>query len=209
MNHITHLERKTIKLILVIDNYDSFTFNLVQYIQSVGEEVEVVRNDEISLQNIRDMQPDSILLSPGPGNPDTAGICLSIVKEFHQEIPILGVCLGHQIIAQAFGGKIHKASKPMHGKVDEIIHDGRQIFKNISNPTPVTRYHSLIVDESTLPSCLEISAKTENGEIMAIRHKQFPIEGVQFHPEAILTENGLQMIQNFFTKRKNRIRIPS
>ncbi|MFC7686872.1 anthranilate synthase component II [Ureibacillus sp. GCM10028918] len=193
-------------MILVIDNYDSFTFNLVQYIQSVGEEVVVVRNDEISLKAIEDMQPDSILLSPGPGNPDSAGICLSVVKEFHEQIPILGVCLGHQIIAQAFGGKVHKAITPMHGKVEFIIHDGKQIFKDIPSPAPVTRYHSLIVDASTLPGCLEVSAKTESGEIMAIRHKHYPIEGVQFHPEAILTENGLQMIQNFFT---NRQRIPS
>lgn len=192
----------SIKLILVIDNYDSFTFNLVQYIKSVGEEVVVVRNDEVSLQDIKEMQPDSILLSPGPGNPDTAGICLSIVKELHQAIPILGVCLGHQIIAQAFGGKVHKAKEPVHGKVDVITHDGKQIFRDIASPSLVTRYHSLIVEETTFPSCLEVSAKTEYGEIMAIRHKQYPIEGVQFHPEAILTENGLQMIQNFFTQRQ-------
>jgi len=189
-------------LILVIDNYDSFTFNLVQYIQSVGEEVVVVRNDEVTLKDIKEMQPDSILLSPGPGNPDTAGICLDVVKAFHMEIPLLGVCLGHQIIAQAFGGKVHKAYKPMHGKVDKIFHDGQQIFRDIPSPAPVTRYHSLIVEEATLPDCLEVSAKTENGEIMAIRHKQYTVEGVQFHPEAILTENGLQMIQNFFTNRQ-------
>lgn len=205
-SHITHLERKTINLILVIDNYDSFTFNLVQYIQSVGEDVVVVRNDEVTLEDIKKMDPHSILLSPGPGNPDTAGICLEVVKEFHQDIPLLGVCLGHQIIAQAFGSKVHRASMPMHGKVDVIIHDGKQLFKDIPSPTPVTRYHSLIVDEASLPNTLEISAKTKNGEIMAIRHKHFPVEGVQFHPEAILTENGLQMIQNFFT---NIQRIPS
>ena len=187
-------------MILVIDNYDSFTFNLVQYIQSVGEEVVVVRNDEVTLEDIRKMQPDSILLSPGPGNPDTAGICLDVVKEFHQEIPLLGVCLGHQIIAQAFGGKVHKAIQPMHGKVDLIIHDGKQLFNEIPSPAPVTRYHSLIVEEASLPSTIKVSAKTENGEIMAIRHNHYPVEGVQFHPEAILTENGLKMIQNFFTK---------
>lgn len=196
----------TIKLILVIDNYDSFTFNLVQYIQSVDEEVHVVRNNEVTLKDIKEMQPNSILLSPGPGNPDTAGICLDVVKEFHQEIPILGVCLGHQIIAQAFGGKVHKANMPMHGKVDLIHHDGKQIFQDIPSPARVTRYHSLIVDEGTMPTCLQVSAKTENGEIMAIRHIDYPIEGVQFHPEAILTENGLQMIQNFVTKKQ---RIPS
>ncbi|HWL12885.1 MAG TPA: aminodeoxychorismate/anthranilate synthase component II [Ureibacillus sp.] len=193
-------------MILVIDNYDSFTYNLVQYIQTVGEKVVVVRNDELTIADIGEMEPDYILLSPGPGNPDTAGICLNIVKEFHKEIPILGVCLGHQIIAQAFGATVHKAKMPMHGKVDEIIHDEKCIFTDIPSPAPVTRYHSLIVDEATLPSCLEISAKTKNGEIMGIRHRQFQVEGVQFHPEAILTENGLQMIQNFFTKKQ---RIPS
>lgn len=189
-------------MILVIDNYDSFTFNLVQYIQSVGEEVVVVRNDQVTIEDIRKMQPDSILLSPGPGNPDTAGICVEIVKEFYKDIPILGVCLGHQIIAQAFGSKVHNASMPMHGKVDVIFHDGKEIFKNIPSPSTVTRYHSLIVDEVSLPNTIEVSAKTVNGEIMAIRHKHFPVEGVQFHPEAILTENGLQMIQNFFTKKQ-------
>ncbi|MDI7744228.1 aminodeoxychorismate/anthranilate synthase component II [Lysinibacillus fusiformis] len=189
-------------MILVIDNYDSFTYNLVQYIQSAGEEVVIFRNDEVTLKDIKATQPDAILLSPGPGNPDTAGICLDVVKEFYQEIPLLGVCLGHQIIAQAFGGKVHKAKQPMHGKVDMILHDGKRIFKDIPSPAPVTRYHSLIVDETTLPGCLEVSAKTENGEIMAIRHKDYAVEGVQFHPEAILTENGLQMIRNLFTNRK-------
>lgn len=172
----------------------------MQYIQSVGEEVLVKRNDELTLEDIREMMPASILISPGPGNPDTAGICLEVVNEFHRDIPLLGICLGQQIIAQAFGGKVHKANKPMHGKVELIHHDGKGIFTDIPSPAPVTRYHSLIVDEETLPDCIEISAKTVNNEIMAIRHKEFPIEGVQFHPEAILTENGLKMIQNFFTK---------
>ena len=187
-----------VKLILVIDNYDSFTFNLVQYIQEIGEEVVVLRNDQVSLEDIREMKPDYILLSPGPGNPDTAGICLDVVKTFYQEIPILGVCLGQQIIAQVFGGLVRKATQPMHGKTSDINHDQRQIFKDIPSPFQVTRYHSLVVDESTFPECLEISAKSDDGEIMAIRHKNYKVEAVQFHPEAILTENGLQMVRNFF-----------
>jgi para-aminobenzoate synthetase component II len=187
-----------VQLILVIDNYDSFTFNLVQYIQEIGEEVDVLRNDEVSLADIREKKPDFILLSPGPGNPDTAGICLDVVKTFYQEIPILGVCLGQQIIAQAFGGLVRKATQPMHGKTSSINHDTKQIFKDIPSPFQVTRYHSLVVDESTFPDCLEISAKSDDGEIMAIRHKNYKVEAVQFHPEAILTENGLQMIRNFF-----------
>ena len=187
-----------VKLILVIDNYDSFTFNLVQYIQEIGEEVDVLRNDEVSLEDIREKKPDYILISPGPGNPDTAGICLDVVKTFYQEIPILGVCLGQQIIAQAFGGLVRKATQPMHGKTSDINHDQKQIFKDIPSPFQVTRYHSLVVDESTFPECLEISAKSDDGEIMAIRHKNYKVEAVQFHPEAILTENGLQMVRNFF-----------
>ena len=187
-----------VKLILVIDNYDSFTFNLVQYIQEIGEEVVVLRNDQVSLEDIREIKPDYILLSPGPGNPDTAGICLDVVKTFYQEIPILGVCLGQQIIAQAFGGLVRKATQPMHGKTSDINHDQKQIFKDIPSPFQVTRYHSLVVDESTFPECLEISAKSDDGEIMAIRHKNYKVEAVQFHPEAILTENGLQMVRNFF-----------
>ena len=187
-----------VKLILVIDNYDSFTFNLVQYIQEIGEEVVVLRNDQVSLEDIREMKPDYILISPGPGNPDTAGICLDVVKTFYQEIPILGVCLGQQIIAQVFGGLVRKATQPMHGKTSDINHDQKQIFKDIPSPFQVTRYHSLVVDESTFPECLEISAKSDDGEIMAIRHKNYKVEAVQFHPEAILTENGLQMVRNFF-----------
>ena len=187
-----------VKLILVIDNYDSFTFNLVQYIQEIGEEAVVLRNDQVSLEDIREMKPDYILISPGPGNPDTAGICLDVVKTFYQEIHILGVCLGQQIIAQVFGGLVRKATQPMHGKTSYINHDTKQIFKDIPSPFQVTRYHSLVVDESTFPDCLEISAKSDDGEIMAIRHKNYKVEAVQFHPEAILTENGLQMIRNFF-----------
>lgn len=186
------------KVILVIDNYDSFTFNLVQYIKQIGEEVVVIRNDQVSLEEIERITPNHILISPGPGNPDTAGICLDVVKRFYQEIPILGVCLGHQIIAQAFGGKVEKAKKPMHGKASLITHDERHIFRKIASPLQVARYHSLVVDETTFPQCLEITARTEDGEIMALRHKEYKIEAVQFHPEAILTEKGLQMLQNFF-----------
>ncbi len=187
-------------MILLIDNYDSFTFNLVQYVQKIGEEVIVLRNDQVTIENIENLKPDHLLISPGPGNPNTAGICLDVVNTFYQRIPILGVCLGHQIIAQAFGGIVRKASQPMHGKISQIDHDQTQIFHEIPSPLQVTRYHSLVVDEETLPDCLEISAKSEDGDIMAIRHKEFNVEGVQFHPEAILTENGLNMIQNFFNK---------
>ncbi|SOC25619.1 anthranilate synthase component 2/para-aminobenzoate synthetase component 2 [Ureibacillus xyleni] len=194
-------------MILVIDNYDSFTFNLVQYIQQVGEEVVVIRNNHLSLTDISIMKPDSILISPGPGNPDTAGICIDVVKHFYRSIPILGVCLGQQIIAQAFGGVVKKAQQPMHGKTSLIVHDQRSIFQNIPSPIQVARYHSLIVDEQTLPDCLEISAKTVDGEIMAIRHKEYRVEGVQFHPEAILTERGLEMIENFFIKSARGIEI--
>ncbi|WP_428912578.1 anthranilate synthase component II [Niallia sp. Krafla_26] len=187
-------------MILVIDNYDSFTFNLVQYIKKIGEDVVVLRNNEVSLKDIEALKPDHILISPGPGNPNSAGLCLDIVKKFHEYIPILGVCLGHQIIAQAFGGIVRKAHKPMHGKISLLYHDESHIFDCIPSPIQATRYHSLVVDESTLPNCLEISAKSEDGQIMAIRHKTFRVEGVQFHPEAILTEHGLQLIENFFKK---------
>lgn len=187
-------------VILVIDNYDSFTYNLVQYIQLIGEELVIVRNDQVTLEEIQLLQPEAILLSPGPGNPQSAGICLDIVTRFHQVIPILGVCLGHQIIAEAFGAIVKKANQPMHGKVSQIEHDQQGVFANIPSRLQVTRYHSLVVDKNSLPSYLEITAQSEDGEIMGIRHKQYRVEGVQFHPEAILTEQGLQMIQNFFKK---------
>lgn len=183
-------------MILVIDNYDSFTFNLVQYLQTLGEQLKVVRNDGITIEDIRKSNVNSILLSPGPGNPDSSGICLDVVRELHREIPILGVCLGQQVIAQAFGGVVRKAEQPMHGKVSPITHDETGVFQGLPSPTRVARYHSLVVDR--LPDCLEITATTENGEIMGIRHKQFHVEGVQFHPEAILTEHGMEMLRNFF-----------
>jgi para-aminobenzoate synthetase component II len=185
-------------MILLIDNYDSFTFNLVQYIRELREEVVVKRNNQISLPEIEDMQPSHILLSPGPGNPDDAGVCLDVVKTFHPYIPILGVCLGQQIIAQAFGGTVKKALQPMHGKTALINHDQQGVFQDLPTLIQVARYHSLIVAEESLPSCLEISARTKVGEIMAIRHREFKVEGVQFHPEAILTEKGLEMLANFF-----------
>ncbi|OLS40430.1 aminodeoxychorismate/anthranilate synthase component II [Bacillus sp. MRMR6] len=193
-------------MLLVIDNYDSFTFNLVQYIREIGEDVVVRRNDKLTIEEIEALNPDQILLSPGPGNPDSAGICLEVVKRLHSSFPILGVCLGQQIIAQAFGACIIKAQQPMHGKTSQIIHDGTGVFHELASPLQVARYHSLIVDEATLPTCLEISAKSEDGDIMAIRHQQYYVEGVQFHPEAILTEQGLEMLRNFIENSKgNRV----
>ena len=194
-------------VILVIDNYDSFTFNLVQYLKKLGAEVVVIRNNQLSLANIRELQPASILISPGPGNPDGAGICLDIVKTFYQDIPILGVCLGQQIIAQAFGATIQKAAQPMHGKVSMISHNQRGVFHQLPSPLQVARYHSLIVEESSLPHSLEVSARSEDGDIMAIQHKDFPVAGVQFNPEAILTEKGLEMLSNFFNGNKASLNI--
>ncbi|MCM3670437.1 aminodeoxychorismate/anthranilate synthase component II [Mesobacillus maritimus] len=189
-------------MILLIDNYDSFTFNLFQYIRKLGEDVVVKRNDQITIAEISKLNASHILLSPGPGNPDSAGICLEVVQTFYQEIPIFGVCLGQQIIAQAFGGQIIKAQRPMHGKVSLIEHDNQGVFNGLSQPLQVARYHSLIVDEQTVPHSLEISARSRDGEIMALRHREFPVEGVQFHPEAIQSEQGLDLMRNFFTKGK-------
>ncbi|MGG0718504.1 aminodeoxychorismate/anthranilate synthase component II [Robertmurraya massiliosenegalensis] len=187
-------------MILLIDNYDSFTYNLVQYIRECGSKVKVVRNDQLTLEDVVNFNPTHIVISPGPGNPDSSGICLDVVKQLHADIPIFGVCLGHQIIAQAFGGMVKKAVQPMHGKVSIIQHDQKGVFRGLETPLPVTRYHSLIVD-SPLPDEFDITAETEAGEIMALRHKCLPLEGVQFHPEAILTEAGLEMIRNFLKPR--------
>ncbi|OUM95127.1 MAG: anthranilate synthase component 2 [Paenibacillaceae bacterium ZCTH02-B3] len=184
-------------MILVIDNYDSFTYNLVQYLGELGETVAVRRNDEIDLAGIEAMRPDHILLSPGPCTPNEAGICLSLIQHFKGKIPILGVCLGHQAIAQAFGGEVVRAERLMHGKTSSILHDGRTVFDGIPSPFTATRYHSLIVRRETLPAELEISAETPEGEIMAIRHKTYRIEGVQFHPESMLTEHGHRLLRNF------------
>ena len=184
-------------MILVIDKYDSFTYNLVQYLGEIGEEPVVRRNDEISLEQIAEMKPDHILISPGPCTPNEAGISLALIERFKGEIPIFGVCLGHQSIGQAFGGEVIRASRMMHGKTSPIHHDGKSIFAGLPNPFTATRYHSLIVRRETLPDCLEITAETAEGEIMGLRHKTYPIEGVQFHPESIITDHGHQMLRNF------------
>ncbi|TVY06775.1 aminodeoxychorismate/anthranilate synthase component II [Paenibacillus cremeus] len=184
-------------MILVIDNYDSFTYNLVQYLGELGEKVEVRRNDEVDLAGIEAMKPDHILISPGPCTPNEAGISLSLIEHFKGKIPILGVCLGHQSIGQVFGGDVIRAEKLMHGKTSEIFHDGKSVFKGLPSPFIATRYHSLIVKRETLPDCLEITAETAEGEIMGLRHKEYPIEGVQFHPESIITDHGHQMLRNF------------
>ena len=184
-------------MILVIDNYDSFTFNLVQYLGELGEEVKVYRNDKITLEQIEQMAPDHILISPGPCTPNEAGISLAVIDHFKGKIPILGVCLGHQAIGQAFGGEVVKAEQLMHGKTSQIFHDGKTLFAGLPSPFTATRYHSLIVRKESLPDCLEISAWTEAGEIMGLRHKQFAVEGVQFHPESIITDHGKELLRNF------------
>ena len=184
-------------MIIVIDNYDSFTYNLVQYLGQLGEEVCVRRNDEITLKEIEDMKPEAIFLSPGPCSPQEAGITVDIVRAFHKGIPILGVCLGHQAIASAFGARVVRAARIMHGKTSPILNDGRTIFEGLASPFPAGRYHSLIVERETLPDCLEISAETAEGEIMGLRHRRWPVEGIQFHPESILTPGGKRIIKNF------------
>ncbi|HHW29940.1 MAG TPA: aminodeoxychorismate/anthranilate synthase component II [Syntrophomonadaceae bacterium] len=184
-------------MLLLIDNYDSFTYNLVQYLGEMGEEVRVFRNDALNCSQIAALQPEALLLSPGPCTPNEAGICLEAVRFFQGRIPILGVCLGHQVIGQAFGGEVVRAERLMHGKTSLVYHDGRTIYKNMPNPFVATRYHSLILKRETLPSCLEISAETDRGEIMGVRHREFLIEGVQFHPESILTEGGKTLLRNF------------
>lgn len=184
-------------MILVIDNYDSFTYNLVQYLGELGEEVQVRRNDEIDIEGIKQLNPDHILLSPGPCTPNEAGITLDVIEQFKGIIPIFGVCLGHQAIGQAFGGQVIRAERLMHGKTSPILHHGTSVFEELPSPFTATRYHSLIVERATLPDCLEITAETDEGEIMGLRHKQYPIEGVQFHPESIITDHGHQMLRNF------------
>jgi anthranilate synthase/aminodeoxychorismate synthase-like glutamine amidotransferase len=184
-------------MVLVIDNYDSFTYNLVQYLGELGADLEVRRNDEVGIEEIERMEPDRIVISPGPCTPKQAGISVALVRHFAGRIPILGVCLGHQSIGEAFGAKVVRAPYLMHGKTSEIFHDGKTIFAGIKNPFVATRYHSLIVERSGLPDCLEISAETEDGMIMGLRHKQFVVEGVQFHPESILTREGKDLLKNF------------
>ncbi|MFC5452624.1 aminodeoxychorismate/anthranilate synthase component II [Paenibacillus aestuarii] len=187
-------------MILVIDNYDSFTYNLVQYLGEIGEEVTVRRNDEIDLAGVEALAPDHILISPGPCTPNEAGISLAIIDHFKGKIPIFGVCLGHQSIGQAFGGEVIRAERLMHGKTSPIYHDGQTLFEGLPSPFTATRYHSLIVKAETLPDCLEVSAHTAEGEIMALRHKEYPIEGVQFHPESIITDHGHQILRNFLRR---------
>jgi len=187
-------------MIVVIDNFDSFTYNLVQYLQILHDRVVVFRNNGISIRDIADLGPEGIVISPGPCTPDKAGISLGIVETFKESVPILGVCLGHQVIGQVFGATVVHAVRPFHGKVHSINHDGKGIFEGLKKTLAVTRYHSLVLDRHTLPKELEISAETDDGEIMGVRHWRYPAEGVQFHPEAILTEGGMIMIENFLAR---------
>ncbi len=186
-------------MILVIDNYDSFTYNLVQYLGELGQEPQVWRNDKITLEEIEELAPERIVISPGPCTPNEAGISIDVVNHFSGKLPILGVCLGHQSIGQAFGGVVVRAERLMHGKTSMIEHDGLSIYGGVPSPFEATRYHSLVVERLTLPDCLEISAETREGEIMGLRHKEYPVEGVQFHPESILTSEGKNILSNFLT----------
>ena len=187
------------KRVIVIDNYDSFTYNLVQYLESLKAKCEVFLNDRIDVAGVSEANADGILLSPGPGNPDDAGITLDVIRELSGHVPILGVCLGHQSIAQALGGKIVRADRLMHGKTSNILHDGLGIFSSLPSPFVATRYHSLIIDPESLPAELAVTARTPEGEIMAVRHRSLPLEGVQFHPESILTSEGLKMMNNWLS----------
>jgi anthranilate synthase/aminodeoxychorismate synthase-like glutamine amidotransferase len=183
--------------VLVLDNYDSFTYNLVQYLGELGTEVEVFRNDALSVGQIFEARYDRIVISPGPGVPARAGITVPLVRELSGKVPILGVCLGHQAIGEAFGGHIVRAGAIFHGKTSEIHHDGRGLFRDLPNPFTATRYHSLVIDPHRVPASLEVSARTEDGVIMGVRHREFPVEGVQFHPESILTREGMKLLANF------------
>ncbi|MFJ7974040.1 aminodeoxychorismate/anthranilate synthase component II [Psychrobacillus sp. NPDC096389] len=187
-------------MILMIDNYDSFTYNLVQYIGEIGVEVKVVRNDELTIDEIERLAPQVIVVSPGPCTPNEAGISLDVITHFAGKIPIFGVCLGHQSIGQAFGGKVIRAKKLMHGKTSPVFHDSKGVNEHMPNPFRATRYHSLLVEKESLPDCLEVTSWTEEGEIMGLRHKEFPVEGVQYHPESIMTEEGKKLIRNFIEK---------
>jgi anthranilate synthase/aminodeoxychorismate synthase-like glutamine amidotransferase len=184
-------------MLLMIDNYDSFTYNLVQYLGELGEDVRVYRNDKITLQQIEDLCPDRIVISPGPCTPKEAGVSVETIRQFAGRMPILGVCLGHQSLGVAFGGEVIRAQRLMHGKTSMISHDGKTIFHGLPNPFEATRYHSLLVNPKNLPDCLEVSAKTAEGEIMGLRHRTLAVEGVQFHPESILTKSGKDLLRNF------------
>jgi anthranilate synthase/aminodeoxychorismate synthase-like glutamine amidotransferase len=201
------METEANKMILMIDNYDSFTFNIVQYLQQMGEDVRVYRNDRIKSRDIEKMKPAAIFISPGPCSPREAGISVDIIRDFYQTVPFMGICLGHQAIGYAFGGDVVRAERIMHGKTSPVINDGKTIFTGLPNPFSAGRYHSLVVKKETLPECLEVSARTEEGEIMGLRHKQFPVEGIQFHPESVLTPQGKRIIKNFlkYTCRKERL----
>ena len=188
-------------MLLMIDNYDSFTFNLVQYLGELGADVLVHRNDALTLDQIEAWAPDHIVISPGPCTPTEAGISVPLIQRFAGKVPILGVCLGHQAIGQAFGGTIARAARVMHGKLDDVQHDGKGVFAGIESPVKVTRYHSLAITPESVPACLEVTARTADGEIMGVRHRDHAVEGVQFHPEAILTEHGHDMLRNFLGSR--------
>jgi anthranilate synthase/aminodeoxychorismate synthase-like glutamine amidotransferase len=188
-------------MLLVIDNYDSFTYNLVQYLGEMGQEVRVVRNDEIAAAEIAALAPSHIVISPGPCTPNEAGISLEVIKTYAGKVPILGVCLGHQAIGQAFGGKVVRAARVMHGKTSPISHDGQGLFTGLPNPFQATRYHSLLIERASVPDSLDVTAETAEKEIMAVRHKTLPIEGVQFHPESFLTTAGKDLLRNFIARR--------
>lgn len=199
-------------MLLVLDNYDSFTFNLVQYFgelaaqHPLAAELRVERNDALSVAEIRDLKPDAILLSPGPGDPDQAGICLQVLKELSPEIPTLGVCLGHQALAQAYGGRVVRATELMHGKTSPVMHGGEGVFAGLPQPLTATRYHSLIAERETLPACLEVTAWLEDNTVMGLRHRQYPhLQGVQFHPESVLTEAGHKLLANFLRQAEARV----
>lgn len=188
-------------MILMIDNYDSFTYNLVQYLGEIGAGVTVRRNDKITVDEIEALAPEAIVISPGPGTPEQAGVSVETIERLSHKIPILGVCLGHQSIGQAFGGQVVRAGRLMHGKTSEIIHNGRGMFEGLPNPITATRYHSLVVSKDNLPKCLEVTAHTADGTVMGLRHKERPCVGVQFHPESILTEHGHDILRNFLSGR--------
>ena len=191
------MSERLLTMLLVIDNYDSFTYNLVQYLGELGAEMKIFRNDEITVDEIEELNPERVLISPGPGTPDTAGITLETIDRFAGKVPILGVCLGHQAIGQHFGGKVSRAPEPVHGKPVKVSHDGKTIFQGIDGEFNAGRYHSLIVERESMPECLEITAESPDGLVMGLRHKDLPIEGVQFHPESILTDHGKLMLKNF------------
>jgi len=191
-------------MILMIDNYDSFTWNLVQYLGELGAEVKVFRNDQVSEAEIAKLRPEAIVISPGPCTPNEAGISVAAIRAFAGKIPILGVCLGHQAIGQAFGGEIVHAGRVMHGKLSKISHTGRGVFRGLPNPFSATRYHSLAIRRATLPDCLEVTAESEDGEIMGVRHREMEVEGVQFHPESFLTEHGHTLLRNFLERLPGR-----